>query len=171
MKKVYLILTHSGSIPSKLIKYYTGFKYSHISIALKKDIDNMYSFGRKKYNNPFNGGFIIENKNSRFYKKFNKTTCTILELEVSNVSYKKLVKLLNHYKDNIDIYKYDFLGIIFSIFNITYKRNNYSVCSEFVGRLLEESSIYYFNKKRIKPIDFLNIPNIKKIYEGLLLDY
>ena len=171
MKKIYLILSHSGTIPSKLIKFYTGFKYSHISIALRKDIKLMYSFGRKKYNNPFDGGFIIEDKNGKFYKKFNNTKCIIMELEIENANYNKLLKLLNQYKENMNIYKYDFLGIIFNIFNINYKRKNYSVCSEFVGRLLEVSNIYIFNKKNIRPKDFFSIPNIKIVYEGLLKEY
>ena len=171
MKKIYLILSHSGTIPSKLVKFYTGFKYSHISIALKRDVKLMYSFGRKKYNNPFYGGFIIEDKNSKFYKKFNKTKCIIMELEIKDSSYRKLVEQLNKYKKNINVYKYDFLGIILNIFNINYKRENYSVCSEFVGKLLENSNIHIFNKKNIRPKDFFLIPNIKIIYEGLLNEY
>ena len=171
MKKIYLILSHSGTIPSKLVKFYTNFKYSHISIALDKDLDFMYSFGRKKYNNPFNGGFIIENKRNLFYKKYKNTKCIILELEINENQYNKLINVLNNYKENKNLYKYDFLGCIFSIIKINFKRKYYSVCSEFVGRLLENSNIYYFNKNNIKPKDFMSIPNTNVLYEGLLKDY
>ena len=71
----------------------------------------------------------------------------------------------------MDYYKYDFLGLVLKIFKINLKRKKYKVCSEFVGRLLENSNIYYFNKKIIRPIDFLNIIDIEKIYEGLLINY
>ena len=86
MKKIYIILSHSGSMPSRIIKFFTLFKYSHVSIALKKDLRVMYSFGRKKLNNPFDGGFITEDKNGLFYKKFYKTKCIILEIDVNLVA-------------------------------------------------------------------------------------
>lgn len=171
MKKIYLILSHSNTIPSKIVKIFTKYNYSHISIALKKDISTMYSFGRKKYNNPFIGGFIIEKRDGLFYKKFNKTKCVVLEIDISNKQYNKLISILRIYKDNINIYKYDFLGTALNVFKINYKRENYSVCSEFVGNLLEECDIYNFNKKYIRPKDFMLIPNKKIIYEGLLLNY
>lgn len=171
MKKIYIILSHSGSIPSRFVKTFTHFKYSHVSISLKSNINIMYSFGRKKLNNPLNGGFIIENKKGPFYKKFKNTQCLILEIEVTNVEYKKLINELKKYKDKIDIYKYDIFGVVLSIFNIKLDRKKHSMCSQFVGDLLSCCGIYNFNKKIIRPIDFMDLPNKKIIYEGKLLKY
>ena len=171
MKKIYIILSHSGSIPSKFVKTFTHFKYSHVSISLKSNISIMYSFGRKRLNNPLNGGFIIEKKKGPFYKKFKNTSCLILELEINNTEYKKLIKELKKYKDKINIYKYDIFGVVLSIFNIKIDREKYSMCSQFVGNLLTDSGIYKLNKKIIRPIDFMDLPNKKIIYEGKLLKY
>ena len=171
MKKIYIILTYSGTIPSKLIKLFTCYSYSHVSISLNKNINTMYSFGRKNVYNPFNGGFIVEKKNGLFYKRFNKTKCLILEIEVENKKYCELRKLLKEYKINQDTYKYDILGLIPRIVNIKIKRKNHKVCSEFVGNLLQSSNIYNFDKEVIKPIDFMNIPFKKIIYEGSLNKY
>lgn len=171
MKKIYIILSYSGTIPSKIIKVFTHYRYSHVSLALKSNINIMYSFGRKKVNNPFDGGFIIENKNGEFYEKFNKTKCVVLELEINNQQYKKLLKLIKKYKKDIDMYRYDIVGLVLRIFNIKITRENYSVCTEFVAKLLEESGIYKFDKKIVKPIDFMNIPNKKIIYQGNLSKY
>lgn len=171
MKKIYIILSYSGTIPSKFIKLFTRYKYSHVSISLRNDINIMYSFGRKKVNNPFNGGFIIENKKGAFYKKFNKTKCIILEMNVNKEQYIKLDELINEYKKDKELYRYDFIGIFLRIFNIKLTRRNHKVCSDFVASLLEQSQIYNFNKKLIKPKDFMNIPNKKIIYQGKLLNY
>lgn len=171
MKKIYIILSYSGTIPSKMIKIFTHYNYSHVSIALKSNINIMYSFGRKKVNNPFDGGFIIETKNGSFYKKFNKTKCIIMEIDVNYKQYKKLLSLIKQYKKDINIYKYDIVGLVLRIFNIKITRKNYSVCTEFVGKLLKESGIYNFENKIIKPVDFLNIPNKRIIYQGNLLSY
>ena len=83
MKNIYILLTHSGTIPSKLVKFYTRNNYSHVSISLKKELTEFYSFGRKKLYNPFIGGFIIESKNSKFYKRFKNTKCVLLKLKVT----------------------------------------------------------------------------------------
>ena len=91
MKKIYIILSHSGTIPSKIIKLFTNYKYSHVAISLNKNINKMYSFGRKKLYNPFNGGFIIEYKNGLFYKKFKNTKCIIIEIECTNTQYRNLL--------------------------------------------------------------------------------
>lgn len=38
MKKVYIILTHTGTVLSKIIKKYTKDEFSHVSIALDKEL-------------------------------------------------------------------------------------------------------------------------------------
>ena len=53
MKKVYIILTYSGTFLSKIIKYYTRDEFSHVSISLDSDLKKMYSFGRLNPYNPF----------------------------------------------------------------------------------------------------------------------
>ena len=171
MKKIYIVLTYSGTYFSRFIKLFTRYNYTHVTISFDKNINTMYSFGRKVYNNPLIGGFVIEKKDSLFYKKYNRTKCIVLELDVNNYSYKKLNKLINKYKQNMELYKYDILGLIPRIVNIKIKRKYHDVCSEFVGSLLEGADIYNFDKKVIKPIDFMNIPNKKILYEGSLVGY
>ena len=171
MKSIYIVLSYSGTIPSKLIKLFTHYEYSHVAISLEKSINTMYSFGRKKVYNPFDGGFIVEEKNGIFYKRFKKTKCIILELEVEHKKYLELKKILKIYKENQDIYKYDIIGLVPRIINVKINRKNHEVCSEFVAKLLRDSSIYDFEKKVIKPIDFMNIPNKRIVYEGSLNKY
>ena len=60
MKKIYIVLTHSGTYFSQVIKFFTRYNYSHVAISFDKNINTMYSFGRKQYNNPLFGGFVIE---------------------------------------------------------------------------------------------------------------
>ena len=46
MKKIYIVLTHTGTTLSKIIKTYTKDEFSHVSIALDNKLQEMYSFGR-----------------------------------------------------------------------------------------------------------------------------
>ena len=171
MKKIYIIQSHSGTIPSELIRLFTKNNYTHISISLDKKMKKMYSFGRRKLNNVLNSGFIIESIDGDFYQKFNKTKCKVFELKITYIQYCHLKSMLKKYEKDPLKYNYDILGLLIKKLNIQFKRKNRFVCSQFVGYLLEKSNIYKFSKDvyHIVPSDFNSIsPNI--IYEGLLKD-
>ena len=70
MKKVYIILTHTGTIVSRIIRCYTGHEFSHVSISLDEELTKMYSFGRLNPYNTFIGGFVNERLNSGTFKRF-----------------------------------------------------------------------------------------------------
>ena len=42
MKKIYIVLTYTGTILSKIVKIYTRREFSHVSIALDEDLKEMY---------------------------------------------------------------------------------------------------------------------------------
>lgn len=66
MKKIYIVISQTGTILSKTIKLITKKKYNHVSISFNKDICNMYSFGRINPYNPFIGKYIKEHPNNRY---------------------------------------------------------------------------------------------------------
>lgn len=173
MKKIYILLMHTNTIPSKLVKTFTRYKYSHVAIALEKECNVIYSFGRKKLNSILNGGFTAENKNGEFFKKFNKTKCKIYEIEIDDEKYKRLEKLIEEIKINEDDYKYDFIGLIPRFLGIPITIKNKYVCSYFIAYLLQEAKIHDFNKNvcLIKPKDFENIDGFKEIYDGYYVSY
>ncbi len=173
MKKIYIIQMHSGTIPAKLVRIFTGYKYSHVSLSLNKDCDKTYSFGRIKVNNPFNGGFSIEHKNGPFFTKFNKTICRIFELEVTEEKYENIKNIIDDMEKNREKYKYDYLGIFLRFLRIPISLKNKYVCSNFLAEVLEKANIYKFNKKAcfIKPKDFEDIKELKEIYEGSYINY
>lgn len=172
-KKIYLLLMHTKTIPSKIIKLFTRYSYSHVAIALDENCDTLYSFGRRKLNSILNGGFSIEKKEGAFFKKFNETECIIYESNVSNEQYESLKNILGEMKKNIDDYKYDFIGIVPRFFGIPFTIKNKYVCSYFIATLLEKTQIYKFDKPACltKPKDFENLNGFKKIYEGRFSNY
>ena len=172
-ENIYIIQTYSQTIPSKIVKLVTRYKYSHIGICLNKNCDITYSFGRTKTHNFLKGGFVVEHKDGEFYKKFNKTLCRIYELKIDEEKYEQIKEHLHYMKLNKNIYKYDFLGAILRTFYIPVRFNNRYVCSQFVAEVLEKFNIYKFDKdlKFIKPKDFDIIDNIKEIYIGEYLAY
>lgn len=168
MKKIYIVLMHTNTIPSKIVKVMTRYKYSHVGISLNKDCNTIYSFGRRKVNSILNGGFAIQNKNGEFFKKFKKTICKIYEIEVTEKQYSEVEKIIYNMEKNIKKYKYDFIGIVIRFFGIPITFKDKYVCSYFVASILEKSNIYKFEKKTclIKPKDFENLIGASEIYAG-----
>ena len=172
-KYIYIVQMHTNTIPANIVKIFTGYKYSHVSLSFEKNCDNTYSFGRRKVNNPLNGGFVKENKYGEFFKKFNKTMCRVFEIEVTKKQYDELRFIINKMEENKERYGYDFIGTFFRFFKIPVTFKNKSVCSIFLAEVLEKTKIYKFNKRLcfVKPEDFENMRNSKLIYEGKYLEY
>lgn len=173
MKKIYILLMHSNTIPSKFVSFFTNYKFSHVSLSLDKECNITYSFGRKKVNSILNGGFVEEAKSGKFFKKFKNTRCRIYEMNITDKQFQKLTNIINKIKINSNFYKYDFIGIIPRYFGIPITIKNRFVCSHFVAFLLNEANIYNFKKNvcLIKPKDFEKISISKVIYEGLYQEY
>ena len=173
MRKIYILLMHTNTIPSKLVKYFTRYKYSHVAISLTEDCYTTYSFGRRSLYNILNGGLSIQNKDGKFFGKFNKTTCKIYELEVTEEQYESVKEKLQYMEKNIDNYKYDFFGIVPRMFGKPVTFKDRFVCSYFVACVLTEANICDFGKDTclVVPRDFEGIKGFKQIYSGGYLAY
>ena len=171
MKEVYLVLTHTGTILSSIVKFYTKKKYTHTSIALDCELKELYSFGRLNPYNPFKGGFVHEDLNKGTFARFKNTMAAIYSLKVTDEQYKCVVATINNVKENKDKYKFNVRGLFLVSLNKKYQKQDTFYCAEFVKYILETS----FNKKLlpeiIKPMDFLELDNIELVYEGLFSKY
>lgn len=173
MKKIYIILMHTNTLPSKFVKAFTQYAYSHVAISLTKDCYTTYSFGRRGVYNLLNGGFAVQNKDGKFFKRFNKTICKIYELEITDEQYEAIKREIKRIEKNRNIYKYDFLGAFLRWLNKPVTFENKFVCSHFVAYILEKSQTCNFGKATclVLPQDFTKIDGIKEIYNGVYLLY
>jgi len=171
MKEIYIALTHTGTTLSKIVKFYTKKKYTHVSIGLDCDLNELYSFGRIKPYNPFYGGFVHEELNKGTFARFKNTMGAVYSLKVTEEQYKAIVDIIEEVKLNKDKYKFNIIGLFFVSINRKYQKKDTFYCAEFIKYILETS----FNKKIlpeiIKPMDFLKLENIELIYEGLFSKY
>ena len=170
MKKIYIILTYTGTILSQIVKVYTRREFSHVSISLDEELTKMYSFGRINPYNPFSGGFVHERVNEGTFKRFKNTKTKIYSLEIPEEKYKELEKLIKDMYSDKDSYKFNILGLIGILVNYKVKRENYFYCAEFVKYVLETSSIIDL-PDLVKPEDFESIYGLDEIYRGLLREY
>lgn len=171
--EVYIVLTQTRTYFARLIKLYTKEPYAHASIAFDAELQEMYSFGRKQVNNPFNTGFIKEDIESGVFGKCVETTCSVYSLKVTEEQYLRLKEEVEIFKNNQEKYSYNFLGIIGVMMNVPVNLENRYFCSQFIAYILERSGINLFNKSYglVRPFDIRICPKLKKVYKGKLRNY
>lgn len=171
MKKMYIVLTHTGTLLSRMIKMYTKNEFSHSSLALDKDLNYMYSFGRLHPNNPFIGGFVHEYINRGTFKRFFRTTSRVYEIDVTDEQYEKAKNIIEKLEKRKKEYKFNIIGLFLVSVKVKFNSEKSFYCAEFVKYVLEESGIIKDLPKLIKPEDFKQIENKRVVYEGLLRKY
>jgi len=171
MKKIYFVLTHSGSFLSNCVRLYTKKKYSHVSISLDENLEHMYSFGRLQAYNPFFGGFVQESPKYGTFKRFKNTSAKIYSLEISDNDYNKIKKIISKFDENKNDYRFNMIGLVAVILNKSIKRNKHFYCAEFVKYVLDNTDIDLTLPDIIQPGDFQKIDGSMCEYTGQLRDY
>lgn len=171
MKKIYIVLTHTGTILSKIIKSYTKDEFSHISIALDRQLQEMYSFGRLHSYNPFWGGFVHEYIDKGTYKRFYKTITRVYSYEVTEEQYEKLKNNIKQIETKKEDYKFNMIGLFAVGFHKKIGKEHSFYCAEFVKYVIEKADINMNLPTVIKPEDFKNVNGIQEIYSGFLRKY
>lgn len=171
MRKIYIVLTYTGTILSKIIKTYTKDEFSHVSLSLDKKLEYMYSFGRLNPYNPFIGGFVHEGIDIGTFKRFKRTKTNIYSMQINEGQYNKLIETIKEIEKQKKQYKFNSIGLFAIGFNLKVKRKYAFYCAEFVKYLLEQSGIETNLPEMIRPEDFKNLENIKLEYRGKLRKY
>ena len=172
LKKIYIVISQTGTMLSKVIRLYTGDKYNHASIALDPDLKQMYSFGRVNPYNPVIGGFVKESPTSGTFKRFYNTDVAIIELAIDSKKYDAIKQELEEMYDRKQDYHYNYKGLILAMFNKPRHKIGCFYCSEFVYEFCRNYDIDLgIEGNVVKPMDLFNIPGGRIIYEGKLRAY
>jgi hypothetical protein len=172
-KHVYIVISQTGTLLSRLLKLITKAEYNHVSISLVPDLNTMYSFGRKNPYNPFLAGFVTESARFGTFKRFSKTRVVVLDIAVSEEQYRAIERRINTMLTLKQHYHYNYLGLWLAGLRICYRRKRTFYCSEFVKDLLAKQDIKGVRQLNsiVQPIHFLSLPTAQQIYTGLLRDY
>ena len=170
---IYIVVSQTGTLLSRLLKLVTKAEYNHASISLVPDLDTMYSFGRKNPYNPFWAGFVMESARFGTFKRFSNTRVVVLDITVSEEQYQAISRRIHIMMNLRQHYRYNYLGLWLAGLRICYRQKRCFYCSEFVKDLLEKQDIHGVDQldSIVQPIHFLSLPTAKQIYTGLLTDY
>lgn len=172
-KKIYVVMTQTGTFLSRLLKFLSKDVYNHASIALDDRLNDMYSFGRLNPYNPFVGGFVKESPHYGTFKRFTNTDAMIITLDVTESQYDSVKAMLSKMYEEKEKYRYNYKGLFAAFFGKRIEELNRFYCSEFVKHVLVENGIVdkTFFRDITHPADFTEIPNAKTVYVGKLRTY
>ena len=171
-RKVYIVLSQTGTVLSRILKLYTRAPYNHSSIALTEDLEVMYSFGRLDPYNPFRGGFVQESASFGTFKRFKNTRVMVVEAEVTDKAYGELCEHIRAMLKARTEYHYNYVGLLLAAIRIHRAKRNCYYCSEFVRAMAIEAGVEGAEAipPIVKPMHLLRVPH-RRVFEGRLRDY
>ena len=140
-QQLYIVISQTGTLLSRILKQITGAEYNHASISLSRDLERMYSFGRRHPYNPFWGGFVIESPRTGTFKRFSETKVLVLSVSVTEEQHAELKETLDVMWKRRRKYGYNYIGLCLAYFHVVWKQEGCYYCSEFVGELLAKSRV------------------------------
>lgn len=107
-------------------------------------------------------------KTKDFSGCFRDTHCRVYSKKIGEWEYQKFLHLL-HKIENRSC-KFNHLGLLTLIAGIPLERKNAYFCSQFCGKMLNESGIHHFHKPfgLLRPADFCDLNGFTLLYEGPL---
>ena len=170
--RLYIVLTRTNTVLSRLIGIFKKDQYTHAAISLDSDLNQMYSFGRRNTYNPFIGCFRKEDIHEGVYGLCKTLPGAIIEVEVTAEQYRKATELLDQFIYHRDNYKYNYQGLLYGLLDKPLCVEDSFLCSEFVYYILSESGIVDFQMPRslVRPQKLLHAKG-KIVFQGDLKDF
>ncbi len=173
MKDIYIVLSQTGTILSRIVRLFTRAEYCHSSISLDEGLRDMYSFGRLNPYNPVWGGLVRESPDRGTFRRFYKSTALLLRFSVEDEKYEEIKQDLEDMYSRRGEYGYNYLGLFLASVNKKHTGKNRFYCSEFVHYVMSEHGIYdkALLPEIVHPIDFYNAFKDREVYRGMIADF
>lgn len=167
---IYVLLTDTGTLFTRMIKLFTKAPMNHASIAFDPELREVYSFGRKRVSNPWVGGFVKEDLTSELFRQ---ASCVIYRVPVTSKTYKTIRARIRDFERNKHQYTYNLLGLIGVLFNWRIRRKRAYFCTQFVATVLQEGGVRLCAKppELTTPNDLAQASALQPLYRGSLQQY
>lgn len=171
MKTIYILLTKSDTVLSRIIHFITMDSYTHVSISFEESLQPLYSSSRKNGRTIFPAGPCMEQLCCGYYREHaSRIPCALYELQVDEDTWWQAKKEAQRIIENAEEYHYNIFGLLLCQFNIPYHRKRHYFCSQFVSDVLDKSSALKLPKDAslMKPSDYMSLPELSYLYHGQL---
>jgi hypothetical protein len=169
-KDIYILLTDTKTLVSKVSRMVTGDPYNHVSLMLSEDFDEgIYTFSLSNGLNGIFGGFMVEDR-----KNLKGSHYSMYRVAVTNSVYDKIKLKVTDYINAVDKTSYNHLGL----FNAIFKKGIFksedgqtSICSEFVVEVLKFAGVELFAKRlasTVRPYELVKSKLLKFHKRGVI---
>lgn len=177
LEPVYVILMHTGTPMSKVIKGVIHTEFTHSSIAFDSSLRKMYTFSSRRRNpeklSPLQmGGFTEEDIRDEFFSG-RPVHYTVYMVPCFKDQVKLMKKRLQYFLDNDIKFSYDKIGLVQNLVGMDKEAKDQWFCSEFVADILKTgkpNTTYIDSPFRVRPMDFSKMGFAVKVYEGETFD-
>lgn len=173
MNRIFIVLSSTDTTLAKSIRKCTGTEFSHASLSLDNNFEHMYSFSRRKTNNPFVGRFKQESFDDGVFAKSKHCLCQIYTAEVTDEELAAIWEKINYFKNSKRTFKFNNLGLFACWFKVKFPRKYKRVCSQFVSECLSYACPNIHLPKHywiMQPEDFKFCTDLQLIYRGNMAD-
>ena len=173
MKRIFIVLSSTNTTLAQSIRKCTGTEFSHTSLALDNNFEEMYSFSRRKTNNPFVGRFKRESFDTGIFAKSKDCLCQIYTAQVTDEQIDKIKEKLEYFSKSKKTFKFNNLGLFACWFKVKFPRKYKRVCSQFVSECVDYACPEIILPKHywiMQPEDFKFAKNIDLMYRGNMSD-
>lgn len=170
MPNVYVLLTRSQTLLSRLIHAFTGDAYTHASIAYDDELRTLCSFARRNPHLPLPAGLVREDLFDGYFERNRYISCALLALKLDAQAHAEMRDAISGMLRRQRTYRYDLKGLLFCKLGIEHRRRGRYFCSMFVAEILQNCGAIdrAMEPSLMKPQDFLGISGFSCIYRGRL---
>ena len=111
MRRIYILLSQTNTVLARSIRKCTGTEFSHTSISLDGNYEQMYSFTRKYPNNPVIGQMKRETFDTGVFGKSKECLCQIYTAEVTEEQHAKIKEKIDYFLNSKKEFKFNNLGL------------------------------------------------------------
>ncbi len=137
---IYIAFFVTNTNIGKMIRLFTRNKFSHVTLAFDRNLNQMYSFARYHVNSPIRGGFVIEEP-ARYLYNENDATVKLCRIPVTENEYNRILKEVTYFKENREKMIYNTLNAVLSLLKKQVTIKDAYTCLEFVNYILRLSDI------------------------------
>lgn len=172
MKKIYILLSRTNTVPARIIRKFAKGEFSHVSVSLTPRTDCFYSYARRHVDIPLFAGFISEDIHTKVFARYPEAHCALFSISVSDRGYERAKALIRHFVKNRKKATYNFLGAVTVKLGLSIKRKYKFTCSQFAAFLLDYTRDVKLPKDPylMLPNDFTTISGMELLYDGKLKD-
>lgn len=164
---VYILLTRTSSILSRLIRVLTRAAYTHAALALDEEFEETYSFTRRNPRLIWPAGLARESLWRGLYLARRDPPCRVYRVRLTEEEYNRIQQRVRAMYNDRMHYHYNYLGVAANYFGRQYSTPRRYFCSEFVATMV---SIGQERDKlcpaRTRPMDLTSVPEFECVYEG-----